>query len=51
MPFITALLIVLGIACELAATFSWPTPPRVNLQALGLAFFMASFIIAAVVLK
>lgn len=36
--------LVLAFVCELLAAFNIPTPPRINLMALGLAFYFATLI-------
>lgn len=47
---LTVLFLVLAVLCFLLAAFWTTPPPRLNLVALGLAFFAASFLIAGVVI-
>lgn len=43
---ITLILMVFAFCCLVLAAFWAPTPPRVNLIALGLAFWSLSIILA-----
>jgi hypothetical protein len=40
------LFIVAAFVCFLLATFTWPSPPRINLTAAGLALLTAAFFFA-----
>ncbi len=43
---LTLILLVFGFCCFVLAAFSIPTPPRLNLIALGLAFWILTVILA-----
>ena len=43
---LTMILLVFAFVCLLLAAFNIPTPPRVNLGWLGLAFWVLSIILA-----